>query len=237
MARVEGAMAQVGSHAGLPPGLMDFLRGLEARNSRDWFEDHRAEYEALWLRPGLDLAAALSGPASRLGLMAVPRLNASLRRIHRDTRFSADKRPYEPRLHLILSTGAEFNKVPGVHLVIGPGSFGHGVGQWLFTPDQLEALRRALADPPARAEFLALYARAQAVGEALDPPDLARLPKGWTADPEWEHLLRRKRLVIRTQGDLPAPDWLFTPECVPRLVALVAEIAPIAQWLLPILAR
>ena len=97
-----------------------FLQGLEANNSRNWFEAHRAEYERHWLGAGLDLIAALSQPCAELGLLAVPKLNASLRRIHRDVRFSRDKRPYEPRLHVILSAGLAFNRAPGVHLVIGP---------------------------------------------------------------------------------------------------------------------
>jgi uncharacterized protein (TIGR02453 family) len=168
-----------------------------------------------------------------MGLMSVPKLNASLRRIHRDTRFSADRRPYEPRLHLVLSTGPEFNKVPGVHLVVGPDSFRHGVGQWMFAPDAIARLRQAFCDADRRAEFLALLARAEAQGEALDPPELARVPKGWPAEGAWTHLLRRKHIVVRTQSDQPAPDWLFGPQALDGLLALVADLAPLARWLVP----
>ncbi len=71
---------------------MGFLAGLEAGNSRDWFAAHRAAYEALWLNPGLDLAAALSGPVAQMGLMAVPKLRGSIRRNNRDVRFPNAKR-------------------------------------------------------------------------------------------------------------------------------------------------
>ncbi|MBH1974239.1 MAG: DUF2461 family protein [Rhodobacteraceae bacterium] len=110
------------SYAGLPRETTRFLAGLAAENNRDWFESHRAEYQAFWLNAGLDLIAALSGPVSELGLTAVPKLNASLRRIHRDTRFSRDKRPYDPALHMIFSVGTAFNKEPGVHIVLRPDS-------------------------------------------------------------------------------------------------------------------
>ena len=115
--------------------------------------------------------------------------------------------------------------------MISPLGFGHGVGQWAFAPDQLERLRRAFCDPAKREAFLALVARAEALGEAFGPPDLARVPKGWQADGDWEHLLRRKSIVIRTQTDPPHPDWLFGPGCVNRLVAIAAELAPLARWL------
>ena len=106
------------AYAGLPPATIAFLLGLAAHNDRDWFDAHRAGYDRDWLAAGLDLVAALSEPCSHLGLLAVPKLNASLRRIHRDVRFSKDKRPYTPHLHLILSTGPDFNTVPGVHLLV-----------------------------------------------------------------------------------------------------------------------
>lgn len=171
---------------GVPRETVAFLQGLAANNDRDWFEAHRAEYEAFWLKPGLDLAAELAWPVAKHGLYVEPKLNGSLRRIYRDVRFSKDKRPYEPHLHLILSVGPEINKGPGVHLVIGPQGFGHGVGQWAFSPEQLDALRRAFCDPDKRAAFLAGVARAEALGERFGPPDLAKVPKGWEAEADWE---------------------------------------------------
>ncbi len=218
-------------YAGLPRGLPAFLGELEANNSRDWFEAHRSEYEALWLKPALDLAAALSGPVAVLGLMAVPKLNASVRRINRDVRFSADKSPYNPRLHLLLSTGAEFNRSPGVHLVFSAQGFGFGVGHYGFTPAGLEQMRAAFCDDIQRHMFLAALARAEAHGVRLTAPDLAKVPKGLPSGHDWDHLLCRKHLVARTPEHTPFPDWLFTTACVPGLVDLVADLAPVAQWL------
>ena len=59
--------------SGMPHETVTFLRELQANNARDWFEAHRADYEAFWLKPGLDLAADLSAPVSKLGLLAVPK--------------------------------------------------------------------------------------------------------------------------------------------------------------------
>lgn len=124
-------------YAGLPRETFKFLKGLEANNDKGWFEAHRGEYQRFWLAAGLDLVAALSGEAAEIGLLAVPKLNASLRRIHRDVRFSKDKSPYQPWLHLILSSGSEVNKVPGVHVVFTPrgwviarGNMGWSRGRW-----------------------------------------------------------------------------------------------------------
>lgn len=216
---------------GIPRGLLGFLAGLEADNSRDWFEAHRAEYEALWLKPALDLAAALSGPVAEFGLMAVPKLNASVRRINRDVRFSADKSPYHTRWHLLLSTGPAFNKVPGVHLVISSAGLGFGAGHYGLSPEGLARLRAAFCDEGRRAEFLALLARAEGQGVRLTPPDLAKVTKGLPPGADWDHLLRRKHLVVRTPEHMAFPEWLFTQDCMAGLLPIIADLAPLARWL------
>ncbi len=219
--------------AGVPWGLPGFLAGLEAENNREWFEVHRADYESLWLKPALDLAAELSGRVAEMGLMAVPKLNGSVRRINRDVRFSNDKRPYQAHWHLILSTGSAFNRLPGVHLVIDPEGFGYGVGHYGFAPQALERLRRGFCDEATQDGFLAALARAEGQGAVLDAPDLVRVPKGFPAGAAWDHLLRRKHIVARTEGRRACPDWLFGPDCVAQLVPIIAELAPLARWLLP----
>lgn len=219
------------SFSGIPQATFDFLGGLRADNSRDWFEAHRADYDRDWLAVGLDLAAALSEPAARLGLMAVPKLNATLRRIHRDTRFSADKRPYHAEMHLILSAGPAFNKVPGVHLVFGAAGWGYGAGHYGFTPQALDRWRGLVSTAPGLTEAQGWLAAAEAVGCVLDPPDLARVPVGWPGGAGWDHLLRRKSIIARTPGELPLPAWLFGPQAVDGLMTLVAALAPLALGL------
>ena len=219
-------------YAGLPPASVRYLAALAAHNDRDWFEAHRADYAAHWLGAGLDLVAALSAPCAALSppLMAVPRLNASLRRINRDVRFSKDKRPYQPRLHLILSTGPDFNKVPGVHLVIDADGIGYGAGFYGFAPEGLEHYRRAMVDPARRQAFEATLAMAAKVGAVLDAPELTRVPKGFAATP-WDGLIRRKSVIVRTPNRVAHPDWLFGGEVVPRLMEIFKALAPVAQTL------
>lgn len=217
-------------YAGLPRETFAFLRGLEAHNDKGWFDAHRGDYERFWLAPGLDLVAALSGEAAGMGLLAVPKLGASLRRIHRDVRFSKDKSPYQPWLHLILSTGPAFNKVPGMHLVLTPRGLGYGAGQYGLEPAALEAMRGRICDAGERARLLAAIGAAEAVGSRLDPPELARVPKGYQAA-EWDHLLRRKSLILRSVEDIPPPEWLFTGEAVAGLAGIVRAHLPLLEWL------
>jgi uncharacterized protein (TIGR02453 family) len=221
------------SYAGLPRATFDFIAALEHNNTRAWFEAHRADYEAHWLAAGLDLIAALAPLCDRMAprLLAVPKLNQSLRRIHRDTRFSKDKSPYQPWLHLILSTGPEFNKVPGMHILLTPAGLGYGAGQYGLEPAALDRMRTRICDPAGRRALLAALDQAAEVGSTLDAPDLARTPKGYEAQPDWDHLLRRKSLIARTRTSLPPPGWLFTAAAPERLAAIARAHLPLLGWL------
>lgn len=212
---------------------MAYLRALAAHNERDWFEAHRDDYQRDWLEAGLDLIAALAPfcAAMEPRLLAVPKLDQSLRRIHRDTRFSRDKTPYQPRLHLILSTGPAFNKVPGMHIVLSPDGLGYGAGHFGLGPEALDRMRARVCDPGARDQLLKALETANAVQSQLDPPDLARVPKGYEVAPEWAHLLRRKGMIVRTQVELPPPDWLFSPEAPQRLAGITGAHLPLLRWL------
>ncbi len=219
-------------YAGLPRATISFLAGLEANNDRDWFEAHRADYERDWLGAGLDLITALSAPCQALQppLVAVPKLNASLRRIYRDVRFSKDKRPYEPRLAMILSTDPAFNHAPGIHLVISAKGLGYGTGLYGLPPAALESYRQTICDPMAREAFKKLLAQTAAVGAQMEPPELSRVPKGYDPAP-WDTWLRRKSVIVRTGDDLPHPDWLFGPDAVEGVMGVVRALNPLAQWL------
>jgi uncharacterized protein (TIGR02453 family) len=220
-------------YAGLPRETFAFLRALQSNNDRDWFDAHRADYEGHWLNAGLDLIAALAPRCEAMvpRLLAVPKLNQSLRRIHRDTRFSRDKSPYQPWLHLILSTGPAFNKVPGMHLVFTPEGLGYGAGHYGMGPGELDRMRQRICDPNDRTRLLSALEMAGTVQSTLDPPDLARVPKGYEAAPEWDHLLRCKGLIVRTQTNLAPPDWLFTPDAPERLADITRAHLPILDWL------
>lgn len=222
------------AHPGLKPEVFSFLRALAANNNRDWFEANRADYQEHWLEAGLDLIAALAPLCAEMRprLLAVPKLNQSLRRIHRDTRFSRDKTPYQPWLHLILSTGPAFNKVPGMHIVLTPEGLGYGAGHYGLGPDALDRMRRRMCDPVDRSRLFAALDQAALTGSRLDPPDLARVPKGYVTEPDWDHLLRRKGLILRTQTDLPVPEWLFTSEAADNLADIARSHLPLLDWLL-----
>ena len=120
---------------------LEFLRQLALNNDRDWFTAHRGVYDER-LKPALetlviDTTAAMA--AVDVPLAGNPK--KSLFRIHRDTRFSHDKRPYKTHVSATLTrTGpdGEWRKLsPGmVYVHIEP----EGGSRPAFDPDSIDPL-------------------------------------------------------------------------------------------------
>jgi uncharacterized protein (TIGR02453 family) len=130
------------------PETFAFLTALANNNNRDWFEAHRQEYEATVRTPALafigDMAAELALISPHF--LALPKkVGGSLMRVHRDTRFGKDKRPYKCNIgiHFRHEVGKDVH-APGYYLHIESGNCFAGVGIWRPDADALGKIRDAI---------------------------------------------------------------------------------------------
>ena len=218
---------------GFPKKSVSFLKNLNKNNSREWFEAHRADYDAYFVEPAMQLIEALAPVAASLDPphQAVPKVNKSLRRIHRDTRFSKDKTPYNTHMHIVLWTGGHPNRSAGTHLVLSHDHFGYGAGHWAFSGDGLERYRAAVQDGKARSELEAALGAAEKTGCIPGDPELQRVPRGFEADGAAAELLRRKGIVAMTRDRPKADDRLFTPDAVDYLSGILRALSPLNRWI------
>jgi uncharacterized protein (TIGR02453 family) len=217
---------------GFPPAALCFLRELADHNDREWFQAHRAEYETLLLEPARDFVEAMAPELARLrdDLHADPRVNGSILRINRDTRFSPDKRPYKTHLDLWFWQGEGPSRArPGFGLRLTAERLGIGVGKHHFEPDLLARYRDAVVDPRRGADLAAAVRRAEAAGYGLGVPRYKRVPAGYDPSHPRADLLRRDGLFAGTQ--LVHPAELHT-SALPGFCAIrFAEAAPLVDWL------
>src|SRR3954454_11422633 len=81
-----------------------FLRALKRNNRREWFNAHRDDYEQHVRRPMTEIVERLADDLRSFApeLVASPKI--SMYRIHRDTRFSANKAPYKTHVAAVFPT-------------------------------------------------------------------------------------------------------------------------------------
>lgn len=225
------------------PSTFRFLRSLARNNEREWFEAHRATYEEAVREPCLRLIADLQRPLAGLSpsLVASPkRVGGSLFRINRDTRFSADKRPYKTHagmtfFHAATKATARAGEgtadrgrldAPVLYLHVEPGSSFTGGGVWHPQPGTTKRLRDFIVDNPRSWEHATRRAEFRKSFE-LTGDSLARAPRGYSADHPLIDDLKRKDFVATAALE---DDELMRPDLPKRLLARWRVLRPLLEW-------
>ena len=138
-------MAPTLTFRGFPKGLPSFFAQLEKNNNKLWFDQHRKDYEELYVEPAKAFVSAIAPGLSRISedLRAEPRINGSIMRINRDTRFSKDKIPYKNGLHFLFPEGVgPFSQCPGFYIRIDAKELRFAAGLFAMTPAVSSALSK-----------------------------------------------------------------------------------------------
>lgn len=118
----------------------DFLRKLSANNERQWFADHKDQYEAA-KENAEHFVDALIAKMNTHDVLETPSAKKSLYRIYNDVRFSKDKSPYSPRFAGYLRRSKPFLR-GGYYFWIRPGSSTIGCGFVYPNAEDLKRIRR-----------------------------------------------------------------------------------------------
>jgi uncharacterized protein (TIGR02453 family) len=197
---------------GFPAEAVAFYEGLEADNSKGYWQAHKAVYADSVLRP---MEQLLAGLAPEFG-------EGKVFRPYRDVRFSADKSPYKTAIAATLARGG--------YVQFSADGLAAGCGAYMLAPDQLERYRRAVDDERTGAEVAGLVAALQAAGIEVTAHDtLKTSPKGFARDHPRVELLRRKGLVGWRQW--PADTAVGNPAVREWIEEFLHACAPLARWL------
>ena len=203
-------MAEAG-FTGFRPAAFDFLRGLAANNEKTWFEAHRSDYEREVKASCAALAMAVSRELAGRELPLEGDGKRSLFRIHRDVRFSRDKRPYK-------------TEVGTVWFRQGGGKNSPGVLYFHLAPGGREAVR---VRPGA---FLAVRDALKESGLELSMEgQLSRMPRGFEdlrGSDVADAIRLRSFMVSRPLSDEEAGS----PALVGHVVRMAADALPLLRF-------
>ena len=192
---------------GFTEKTFEFLDGLVANNSREWFDEHRDVWESHVKDPFADLLEHLG---ERLAGTSLPVRGsaATMFRINRDLRFTDDPRPYSESVSGLLTesgTKAESTRLLYLELAPDVGRVGGGLHQ--ASAATLRPVREHIVDHPAEVD--ALLAELDGAGIAFDMTDQVKtMPRGFADHDDHPHveLLRCTQLIA--MRPLPMTCWL-----------------------------
>lgn len=213
---------------GFSPTSFSFLDDLALNNNRDWFVSNKGIFERSLETPFIHLLEALS---NRLSDMDRPLSGgaATVFRMNRDIRFSADKRPYKTNLSGILTPSGTKKEAGGlVYLHLDSAGGFAAAGFYNLSPAELGPIRDAMVE---QAEaFDRVKASLAKAGRDLDRSDsLTSMPKGFADHAEHRHApeIRLKSLMVRQP--LPKESWL-SGDVVDLVERLARDAAPLLAF-------
>jgi uncharacterized protein (TIGR02453 family) len=196
---------------GWPAEALEFFEGLEADNSKTYWQRNKDTYESLVLAP---MKALLEELAPEWG-------EGRIFRPYRDIRFSSDKSPYKTNIAASIGDG---------YVSLDADGLGAGSGMYEMAPDQLERYRAAVGEERSGQQLAGVVAKVRAAGVEVTGHDVLKTaPKGYPKDHPRIELLRHKGLI--TWREWPAAAWLGTRRAKDRLVEFFRVSKPLNEWL------
>ena len=212
-----------------------FLSELEKNNNREWFNAHKDEFEELVMRPAQEFVFLMGQQLQAVvpGIIADPKVNRSIFRLNRDTRFSSDKTPYKTNLGIYFWEGKQNRlETSGFYFHIEPKLFMLGVGMYMFSKEQLQNFREAITDPDEGKVFRSIVGKLSKK-YAFGDIHYKKYPKDFPKDHvNAEFLLYNGFYCYHSRKDMNA---LNGENIIPYSFKIFRDMAPLHQWLIRVM--
>ncbi len=220
------------SFRGFSGEMITFFESLKKNNRKEWFDAHRKEYEQFVMEPArafvLDMGEKLQTIAP--GIRAVPKVNQSLFRINRDTRFSKDKRPYKTNLGIWFWEGKRKRmECPGFYFHVADGKLMLGCGMYRFSPELLRSYREEVVHKNHGKKLANVVSRVSGKGYVIGVKHYKKVPRGFDAGHERTELLLYNGLTAMMEQEIPSE--LFSPAIIDHAFLGFKDMLPIHEWL------
>jgi uncharacterized protein (TIGR02453 family) len=211
------------------PKALAFLRALTRNNDREWFRARKDQYEALVRGPMLELIERLADDFRSFApdLEASPK--ASLYRIYRDTRFSADKRPLKTHVAAVFPCrGLHKHQGAGLYLEVSPRWVWVGGGMYAPDTSQLQAVREHIAGNHRRLRAIVESPAFRKTVGRLDGEQLQRVPRAFPKDHDAAVYLKYRQFLAGRE--FPAA-FATSTRFYPGVLNVFRQVAPLTRFL------
>jgi len=196
---------------GWPVEAVEFYEGLEADNTKAYWQRNKATYENDVRAPMEELLKELE-PGWGEGRIFRP---------YRDVRFSKDKSPYKTSIAATIGDG---------YISLWSSGLGAGAGMWEMAPDQLQRYREAVDADRTGKKLEEIAAAIRKGGAELEGHGkLKSAPQGYSKDHPRIELLRYKG--VTAWQEWPAAAWLGTARAKERIERFFQLSKPLTAWL------
>jgi uncharacterized protein (TIGR02453 family) len=216
-----------------------FFKGLKRNNKKKWFEAHKKDYDSFVMQPARAFVMAM-GDKLRThvpDIVAVPKVNKSLFRINRDTRFSQDKSPYKTNMGIFLWEGNRPRmECSGFYFHLEPPILMLGVGIYMFPKYVLDTYRNSIVHAEYGKELAGIIAKIGKKKEyQIGGKHYKRVPAGFDPSHPLADFLLHTGLYV---GDeTPIPGEFYSRKLVNYCWQKFQPLLPLHAWLVAMTNR
>jgi uncharacterized protein (TIGR02453 family) len=213
-------------------GTVKFFSGLKRNNNREWFESYREKFNSDVLFPAQEFVIVMGELLKTIspGIIAIPKTDKSIFRLHRDVRFSKDKSPYKTNLGILFWEGDRKKmECSGFYFHIEPGYLFLGAGLYMFSDALLKKYREIIYNPENAKELDFVMKKLKKKGYETGGRTYKKVPRGF--DPEYpysDYLLYNGFYVYTDKIDLKD---LLKEDIVKFTFKKFKEMLPVHRWL------
>lgn len=217
---------------GFPQSAIKFLTALSRNNNREWFEKNRARFDFELLQPSVQFVVDMGEKLSHLshGINAIPKIDKSIFRIHRDVRFSKNKAPYKTNLGLYFWEGSgKKMECSGYYFHIEPKLFFLGAGMYMFSKDQLKKYREVVSDPIIAKQLNGIISKLlKKKNIKLGGKIYKKTPRGFDPKYKYNELLLHSGIYVYYESK--NFDELSKKDPVNFSFKIFSELSPLHKW-------
>jgi uncharacterized protein (TIGR02453 family) len=210
-----------------------FFKGLKKNNTREWFEGRRPVYEAHVMEPAKAFVEAMGARLKEVvpRINAIPKINKSIFRLNRDTRFSMDPTPYKTNLGIYFwEGGGSRMEGAGFYFHFEPPDLWLGAGTYMFSDQRIVRYRRAVVDPKLGRELAEIIAALSArEGLEIGGKHCKRVPAGFDPAHPNAPLLLYNGLFASLETAIP--EEFFSDRLIDYCMERYAPLVPLHRWL------
>lgn len=214
-----------------PDGTVYFLKQLSKNNNREWFNSNRDMYENFFLFPLKDFVISLGERLKELSpdIKAIPAVDKSIFRLHRDVRFSKNKNPYKTNCGILFWEGDKPKlDCPGFYFHLEPGYYFIANGFYIFPDNVLNNYRTSIQNSSKEKELIKIIDKLSKMGYQIGGEKLKKIPKGFSSTSDlilyksiYGYMESKKIDELKSKGDVA--DFVFEK---------MKPLYPLHKWLL-----
>lgn len=210
-----------------------FLKNLKENNNREWFLARKKDYTRKVLRPAGDFVIEMGEMLQKIspGIQADPKVNRSISRIYRDTRYASEEEPYRTYVGIWFWQGVrKVNESPGYYFELRPDKLYLSAGIKSFSRRILQCYREAVAEPKSGEKLVSIVDKIKENPDyQISKENFKRVPEGYLVEGKRQELIRFNSLLANIE--MPIPPELYNRNLLKVVYRIYKDFSPIHNWL------